>query len=460
MASGTPTPPAPPPASRPRRRSFAGPAVLILIGVLFLLRNLGYPLPLLRWFALYWPLLIILWGALKLLEYMQARREGAPAPGIGPGGVFLLIMIILCGVTANRLLNVNWPGIRDNIDVGDGDFLSLFGNAYDFNDEQQQAFSPGAGLNVICERGDVTVQTWDQPQIKVVVHKKVFADTQNGANQINSDSKPQITLADKLVTVRAGSDRVQANLEIFLPKKAPLQITARHGDVVVREREGDVQVDAAHGDVSLASVTGNATVAIRHGDISVSQLTGDLSVNGRVNDSTVTQVGGSVSFSGDYFGDMHVSKVGKSVRFNSSRTDLEFQKLDGDFTMSSGDLRVNSFAGPFRLSSSSKDVRLEDFTGDVHIEDRNGEISLQPGKLPLGNIQVSNSRGKIYVELPAKAGFQLDAQAQRGEITSDFDLKVQTTGSQNASAAATVGSGGPQVKLNNDRGDIEIHKAG
>ena len=460
MASGTPTPPAPPPAPRPRRRSFAGPVILILLGVLFLLRNLGYPLPLGRWFALYWPLLIILWGALKMLEYMQARREGAPAPGIGPGGVFLLIMIILCGVTANRLMNVNWPGVRDNIDLGDGDVFTLFGNAYDFNEEQQQAFSPGDSLNVISERGDVTVQTWDQPQIKVVVHKKVFADTQNSANQINSDSKPQVTLADKLMTVRAGGDRVQANLEIFLPKKAALQITARHGDVVVRDREGDVQVEAQHGDVSLADVTGNAVVTIRHGDISASSVTGDLSVNGRVNDSTVTQVGGSVSFSGDYFGDMHVSKVTKSVRFTSSRTDLEFQKLDGDFTMSSGDLRVNSFAGPFRLSSSSKDVHLEDFTGDVHIQDRNGEISLQPGKLPLGNIQVSNSRGKIYVELPAKAGFQLDAQAQRGEITSDFDLKVQTTGSQNASAAATVGSGGPQVKLSNDRGDIEIHKAG
>ena len=458
MASATPTPPAPP-APR-RRRSFAGPIILILVGVLFLLRNLGYPLPLLRWFALYWPLLIILWGVLKALEYWQARREGAPAPGIGPGGVFLLILIIICGVTANRLYSVNWTGVRDNIDLGPGDIFTLMGNSYEFSDEQQQAFAPGSSLNVINERGDVTVQTWDQPQIKIVVHKKVFADTQSAANQVNNDSKPQVTVADKLVTVHAGGDRVQANLEIFLPKKAAAEINARHGDVVVRDREGDIKVDAQHGDVSLADVTGNALVTIRHGDISASNVSGDLSVNGRVNDSTVSSIGGSASFSGDFFGDMHVSKVGKSVRFNSSRTDLEFQKLDGDFSMSSGDLRVTSFTGPFRLSSSSKDVHLEDFSGDIRIEDRNGEISLQPGKLPLGNIQVTNQRGKIYLELPAKAGFQLDAEALRGEISSDFDVKVQTSGGQNATAAATVGSGGPQVKLNNDRGDIEIHKAG
>ncbi|HUK86623.1 MAG TPA: DUF5668 domain-containing protein, partial [Terriglobales bacterium] len=151
MASPTPTPtPAPP---RPRRRSFAGPIILILLGVLFLLRNLGYPLPLLRWFALYWPLLIILWGVLKALEYWQARREGAPAPGIGPGGVFLLIMIILCGLIANRAYSVNWTGVRDNLELSDSDFIGLFGNSYDFTEEQQQAFPAGASLTVASERG-------------------------------------------------------------------------------------------------------------------------------------------------------------------------------------------------------------------------------------------------------------------------------------------------------------------
>jgi len=458
MASPTPTPtPAPP---RPRRRSFAGPIILILLGVLFLLRNLGYPLPLLRWFALYWPLLIILWGVLKALEYWQARREGAPAPGIGPGGVFLLIMIILCGLIANRAYSVNWTGVRDNLELSDSDFIGLFGNSYDFTEEQQQAFPAGASLTVASERGDVSVETWDQPQIKVVVRKKVFADSQNAANQINSDSKPQITVADKLVTLRAGGDRVQANLEIFLPKKAALEIDARHGDVVVREREGDVKVNVPYGDVSVADITGNADVTMRHGDVSANNVTGDLSIGSRVNDSTVSNIGGSVSFSGDFYGDMHVSKVAKSVRFNSSRTDLEFQKLDGDFTMSSGDLRASDFAGPFRLTTSSKDIHLEDFTGDVRIQNRNGEVTLQPGKLPLGNIEVSNQRQRISLDLPAKAGFQLDAQATRGEITSDFDVKVSGDTSHASAASAVVGGGGPHLKLTNDRGDIEIHKTG
>src|ERR1700758_1511311 len=58
-------------------RSMAGPLVLIILGVLLLLRTMG----ILRWsawhvFARFWPLLLILWGVIKLIEYQQARREG------------------------------------------------------------------------------------------------------------------------------------------------------------------------------------------------------------------------------------------------------------------------------------------------------------------------------------------------------------------------------------------------
>src|SRR5580658_10488263 len=60
---GQPSVPAPVPA-RLRRRSFGGPFVLIVLGIVFLLGNLH----LLSWarlgslFAHYWPALLILWG--------------------------------------------------------------------------------------------------------------------------------------------------------------------------------------------------------------------------------------------------------------------------------------------------------------------------------------------------------------------------------------------------------------
>ena len=73
------------------RHSFAGPVVLIAIGVCFLSARWVYSIGRRseHWFAHYWPVLLIVWGVLKLVEYQQAQREGVRYSGIGAGGSFL-----------------------------------------------------------------------------------------------------------------------------------------------------------------------------------------------------------------------------------------------------------------------------------------------------------------------------------------------------------------------------------
>src|ERR1700758_5226335 len=111
-----------------KRRSMTGPFVLIIVGVIFLLGNmhliswgrLGV------WFAHYWPLLLILWGVLKLVEHYRAKQEGLSAPGLGAGGVFLLIFLIVAGLTASQVSRVNWDEIGDQF--GDKEFPDWWGS--------------------------------------------------------------------------------------------------------------------------------------------------------------------------------------------------------------------------------------------------------------------------------------------------------------------------------------------
>src|ERR1022692_4786223 len=95
-----PPPMMPPLPPRVPHRSIAGPVVLILMGVLFLLGTMGVMdiHHLGSWFARFWPALLILWGVLKLIEYEQAKRSGQPARGIGVGGVFLMLFLIGAGL--------------------------------------------------------------------------------------------------------------------------------------------------------------------------------------------------------------------------------------------------------------------------------------------------------------------------------------------------------------------------
>ena len=51
-----------------KRRSLAGPLLLILIGVWFLMSTLRPDLPLLDLAARFWPFVLIGWGALRLFR--------------------------------------------------------------------------------------------------------------------------------------------------------------------------------------------------------------------------------------------------------------------------------------------------------------------------------------------------------------------------------------------------------
>jgi len=465
MASPT-TPTAPPTPPAPviyRRRSFAGPVVLIVFGVLFLLGNLGY----VSWgrlgylFSRYWPVLIILWGLVKLAEHFDAQRQGYRPRGIGFGGVMFLIFLVVVGLCARTAWHYRGV-ISDEIPFDDPGWSLTFGNPYNYTDQLQQAFPAGASLRVVSDRGEVHLIPWDQNTIKVGVQKKVTAESQSDADKVNAATRPTITVAGDLVTVNAntasGNHRVETNLEIYLPRKAAADIATARGKVEVHDRQGDLKISNSHGEVDLGDIQGNVSINLRGGSVRAENLQGDLSLDGRVGDVTVENVQGSVRLTGDYFGTTRLAKITNSVHFLSSRTDMEMAKLDGDLVLESDDLRASSLAGPTRVITRSKGIRLDGFTGNVHIEDTNSDIELTPGKLPLGSFQITNRRGSIHLVLPANAAFQLEAHTTRGEISSDFTGVNVQSHARGAQATGAIGSGGPQIQLSTDRGDIEIRK--
>jgi DUF4097 and DUF4098 domain-containing protein YvlB len=450
-----------------RRRSFAGPLVLIILGIVFLLGNMHvitwHSLGL--WFARYWPVLIIIWGVVKLVEYYQAQREGTRPSGIGVGGFFLLLFLICCGLAASHAARVNWHAVGDEMDMSDN-MWPVFGDTYSFNDQLQQAFPAGASLRVVSNRGGVTVNSWDQKDIKVIVHKRLVADNEQQSKQVDSQTRPTISVSGSLVTVNANTTgagdqhAVSTDLEITLPRNLAADIATQHGDVSVQGRDAELKVSNSHGDVNLGEITGNASVVMRKGSLTAAHIKGDLSVDGRLDDTNISDISGNLMMTGDYFGDMTLAGIKKSVRFKSSRTDLEFSRLDGDLTMESGDLQAKSLVGPLRLITKSKDIHLDNVSGDIKLQDSNGSVEVHAGKLPLGSMQIDNSKGDIQVVLPTEAAFSLNARTRDGDIETDFNqIKVSSDHGQ-SSASGSVGSGVSHLEINNQYGSIEIRKGG
>lgn len=448
----------------------AGPIVMIIIGVFFLLGNMR----MVNWhtlgimFAHFWPLLLILWGVIKLGEYYAAQRGGYDAPGLGIGGVFFLIFLVGIGISASAAAHLNWGNFENNIDWSDGDNSGWFGNTYEFSDTLEQPLTPGGTLHINANHGDVTVSAWDQNKIKVVVNKKVSAESQDEANRINAQSKPALSVEGSNATLTSESSinthaafftapAVHSDLDIYLPRKAALEVNGDHGDLKITGRDGDLNLSHNHGDVTLSDVNGNVTANANHGDFTAHKISGNVSVEGRVGDSELADIGGTVSLNGDYFGDVSLSHVKDAVRFESSRTHLQIGALAGDMRMDGDELHVENASGGFNVRTRSKDIRVENAAGDVGIQNSNGDVELHTGT-QLGDVTITNRNGSIHLYVPPSQGFTLNASTRDGGIESDFDPIHVSTQNQSATASGTVGSGGKHIQLSDEHSDIEIRR--
>ena len=450
---------------RHRRRSFAGPLVLIVLGIIFLLGNLR----MISWgrlgilFAHYWPALLILWGIVKLIEYQQAQRDGAPARGIGAGGVFLVIFIVFFGLIATHVERFHWNDIRDNLNIDDSDFNGVFGETFNFDDHLEQVVPPTVtSLRVNNDHGAVRINVADDNKITVVVRKRIGADNQGDADKYNGETKPVITPAGSSWTLDAktqgaGDHAVQTDLDISIPRKMELHIVSRRGDVSVSGRDGDIDISNQHGDVSVEDVAGNVKLNLEKSSLKVEHITGDVHIGGRLNEVSVTDIKGAAQLEGEFMESVKLTHISKTVAFKSSRTDMEFSRIDGDLDLDSDDLHAEQVTGPVHLTTRSKQIRLEEVSGDVRLQDENGGVTVSMRSL--GNVQIDNRNGDVQLDIPEKAGFHVDARTRDGEIKSDFTELSVVNGDREAKATGSVGNASSHIVINNEHDGIEIRKA-
>src|SRR5579871_839937 len=96
-----------------RRSSIAAPLILILLGVIFLLRNLYPEIPLMEYLSRYWPFLLIFWGVLRLAEILFWAAASRPLPRFGVTSGEWLVIVFLClfgaSLHAARGISTWWP---------------------------------------------------------------------------------------------------------------------------------------------------------------------------------------------------------------------------------------------------------------------------------------------------------------------------------------------------------------
>ena len=447
------------PNSAPSRSLFPGLA-LLFVGVLLLVHNYR-GLDISHLFQYWWPLIIIFWGAIKLYERAVASRSGHVSSTISGGEILLVLglLSLLVMVAASDVIRKDFPGPWSDWPRGVDRFN------FDLNVEPKSVLSD-ARVTIRNGRGDVTVRSSDEAQVRVDGKKNVNAWNENDAEHLASAVSIEIAKNGDAYEVRpvnasSGDSRVSVDMDISVPKKASLTVHNEHGDVSVSDMDKSVSVNTVRGDVEVRDTTGDVNIDTGKGDIKVSDTKGNVKISGHGGEVNISSATGGLSIDGEFYGPIRADKIAKGVRFISQRTNMTISQLNGHMETGSGSLEIADTAGNLNLRTNSYDISIENPGGKLKVDNRNGNVEVRFPTSPKEDIEIANSSAPITLILPESSSFEISADCHSCDIDSEFsaDSLKQTSNGGDSHLEGKYGNGrGPKLILKTSYGSISIRK--
>ncbi|MGB6430041.1 MAG: DUF4097 family beta strand repeat-containing protein [Candidatus Acidiferrales bacterium] len=445
------------------RNSIFGGLVLVVLGALFLIQNF-YPVfelwnAVLRW----WPLLLILLGVARLIDYLVAQRAGpdAPAPRIVSGGdIFLIIAILLLVAVAGGISKV-----RERL--GDADFWAVnFGNPYVFTEQvsSPQAVPANARIEISNVRGDISVHAEERAEILVTVKKTVNelrqSDAQSRADAVHFIIVDNHDGSFEVEPQQQGSDsgRMDTDLDVHVPQHASISAATQQGDVVVAGVAGTLEATTHKGDLDIRDAGADVTASTDHGDVRITGVAGNVQLSGKGDEVSISSVQGEVAIDGEYYGPIHLSEIAKGARLSSKHANLTVSALAGTLELDSGDLNIENSSGAVSVTTQKSDVVIENIAGSIDIDDHDGDVDVRFAQQPRQPVNITDGSGDVSVTLPAQSNFQIDAVSDSGDVDSEFPGIATHKDDDRSSLVGQAGTHGPTIHVRTTYGDINLRK--
>lgn len=447
-----------------RRGSLVGPLLLIVIGVVFLLKNVRPDLPFLELFVNWWPAVLIVWGALRVVEILASYARQKPLPRCGVSGgewaLIILVTIAAMSVWSVRRWSQQLPG---RIRIGG---VEMFGEAFDYPVADQTVAAAEKGRLVIENaRGNTRITGVGGGEVKVTARKTVRALDRETADRAAAAAEVLVKRNGDTVQVLHGrrdapeGARVSVDLEITAPRGSSIEFRGKYGDLEVKDIDGEVVCDSDNAGVRLESIGGRARVDLRRSDIiRALKVKGDVEIRGRGRDIEVEDAAGGISIEGSYSGEVILRRVARAVRFDSGRTEVRAGAVPGEMRLRLSQLTMTHVAGPLTVRAETKDIQLADVTGTVAVDVDRGDVEIRQPRTGFGRIDAKSGSGDVELALPPAARFSLRAVTERGEAINDYDPSLRLEQDDRKGVITGSTGAGPEILLETRRGRVILRK--
>ncbi len=446
--------------ARRRGRSIFAGVLLVLLGVLFLI-DIYYPqVRLGHLIAVYWPVLLIIWGAAKVFDYVMAQRREEPRPPALSGGeaaLIIVLIVVLGGFVIRDWVRERVP--RINFDMPE------FGPSYSRNESlPPQTLPTGAHLAIFSPRGDISVQGQPGDQLLVNAKRTTWGFSESDAERAMQRANVRIGQSGGVYRISPqfifGRDRASFDLTVQAPATANVAATTMYGDIHIRDVSGKTDVHTNNGDIDVQNAGGDVALNLLRGDARITGAGGNVSVTGRGGDVSIADVKGGLSVNGPFDGTIHAANVSQTVHCALPWSQIDVSQLNGTMEADLGDVKISGASGPVKIATHNSDVSVDNVRGRVEIADAHADVRVTLSSPPAQDIDITNDAGDVDVALPAQSSFEVDAISRGGDVESDFSggqLNVSNTDSS-GQIAGRVGAGGPKITIATTYGTIHLRK--
>ncbi|MDB4880058.1 MAG: hypothetical protein JWL60_1504 [Gemmatimonadetes bacterium] len=301
-------------------------------------------------------------------------------------------------------------------------------------------------------------------------------------------SRPLAILAAALLLPGlAGAQTLAGRTDSIYTWRGPLGAQAR---LTIRNHGGPIDVRPAAGrevEFRAEKLTSRGGGAIR--DVAFETRTssgGDVTICATFRDRNPCDAGRRGSGDDDdddYRGRVTVAITvlvprGAQVRVVTGNGALSVERVGGEVeaTTGNGRVRVAGTGGRVRVTTGNGAVEVRDAKAAVRVTTGDGDVTVATQDGPVearsgnGDIDVriaarrvrddmsfSTGNGAVRLTLPASYSGELDATTGDGEMRSDFELEVHGRITPRR-IRATIGEGGPLLKLSTGSGRVEVRK--
>jgi DUF4097 and DUF4098 domain-containing protein YvlB len=155
-------------------------------------------------------------------------------------------------------------------------------------------------------------------------------------------------------------------------------------------------------------------------------------------------------------GGITVSRAGGTVHASTGSGSIQTNEVTGDVDAStgSGNITVSHATGKIRAHAGSGHVRVEQAVADLDVHSASGGLEVE-GAPKSAHWDLETASGSVRVMLPHNTGFELDAHAGSGSVSTSHPVSVSGT-MRHGELRGVSGSADNHLRIRTASGSIRI----